>query len=103
MKEEDFYNIIGQNIKKYRNEYNKKYGKMTQELLAEKLNTSVSFISKLESKRTYQSISIPTLYKISIILKKLLAIKKIKRIMEKKIPLEFQKILKSVCTKKYII
>ncbi|MBQ4263347.1 MAG: helix-turn-helix transcriptional regulator [Bacilli bacterium] len=69
MKEEDFYNIIGQNIKKYRNEYNKKYGKMTQELLAEKLNTSVSFISKLESKRTYQSISIPTLYKISIILK----------------------------------
>lgn len=69
MKEEDFYNIIGQNIKKYRNEYNKKYGKMTQELLAEKLNTSVSFISKLESKRTYQSISIPTIYKISIILK----------------------------------
>lgn len=69
MKEEVFYNIIGQNIKKYRNEYNKKYGKMTQELLAEKLNTSVSFISKLESKRTYQSISIPTLYKISIILK----------------------------------
>lgn len=69
MKEEDFYNIIGQNIKKYRNEYNKKYGKMTQELLAEKLNTSVSFISKLESKKTYQSISIPTLYKISIILK----------------------------------
>lgn len=69
MKEKDFYNIIGQNIKKYRNEYNKKYGKMTQELLAEKLNTSVSFISKLESKRTYQSISIPTLYKISIILK----------------------------------
>lgn len=69
MKEEDFYNIIGQNIKKYRNEYNKKYGKMTQELLAEKLNTSVSFISKLESKRTCQSISIPTIYKISIILK----------------------------------
>lgn len=69
MKEEDFYNIIGQNIKEYRNEYNKKYGKMTQELLAEKLNTSVSFISKLESKRTYQSISIPTLYKISLILK----------------------------------
>ena len=72
MKEEDFYNIIGQNIKKYRNEYNKKYGKMTQELLAEKLNTSVSFISKLESKRTYQNISIPTLYKISIILNRIL-------------------------------
>lgn len=69
MEEKELYLIVGQNIKKYRKLYNENYGKMTQEMLAEKINTSVSFISRLESKKIAQSISISTLYKISIALK----------------------------------
>ncbi len=58
----DIYNVIGKNIKKYRKERN-----LTQHELAEKLLLCDSFISKLESK-TRQTISIDTLYQISLIL-----------------------------------
>jgi transcriptional regulator with XRE-family HTH domain len=56
----NIYNIIGQNIKKYR----MKKG-LTQRELAEKNFLSDSFIAKLESV-TYQTISIDTLEKIAI-------------------------------------
>lgn len=58
----NIYNIIGQNIKKYR-----KAKGMTQRELADKLLLSESFIAKLESV-TYQTISIDTLELISHIL-----------------------------------
>lgn len=58
----DIYNIIGQNIKKYR----KKKG-WTQKDLAEKLLLSDSFIGKLES-ITHQTISIDTLEQIANVL-----------------------------------
>lgn len=58
----NIYNIIGQNIKKYR-----KAKGMTQRELADKLLLSESFIAKLES-ITYQTISIDTLELISHIL-----------------------------------
>lgn len=58
----DIYNIIGQNIKKYR----KKKG-WTQKDLAEKLLLSDSFIGKLESV-THQTISIDTLEQIARVL-----------------------------------
>lgn len=61
-KQENIYNIIGKNIKKYR----KKKG-MTQRELAEALLLSESFIAKLESV-TYQSISVDTLKQIADIL-----------------------------------
>ena len=59
---ENIYNIIGLNIKKYR----LKKG-ITQQHLAEALLLSESFIAKLESK-TYQTISIDTLEQIAEIL-----------------------------------
>lgn len=59
---ENIYNIIGLNIKKYRC----KKG-ITQQQLAEALLLSESFIAKLESK-TYQTISIDTLEQIAEIL-----------------------------------
>ncbi len=55
----NIYNIIGQNIKKYR-----KQKGITQRELAEINFLSDSFIAKLES-TTYQSISIDTLEKIA--------------------------------------
>ncbi len=61
-KQEDIYNIIGKNIKKYR-----KLKGLTQHELAEKLLLSDSFIAKLES-ITRQTISIETLNQISEIL-----------------------------------
>lgn len=61
--------IVGNNIKKYRLLYNERYGKMTQEDLAESIDSSVSLISSLESSKTNKGISINTLYKISIVLK----------------------------------
>ena len=59
---EDIYNVIGKNIKKYRN----KKG-WTQKQLAEALLLSESFIGKLES-ITYQTISIDTLEQIADVL-----------------------------------
>lgn len=58
----DIYNVIGQNIKKYR-----KLKGMTQRELAEKLLLSDSFIGKLES-ITHQTISIDTLEQIANVL-----------------------------------
>lgn len=58
-KQDDIYNIIGMNIKKYRN-----LRGYTQRYMAEALLLSDSFIAKLESK-TYQTISIDTLLQIS--------------------------------------
>ena len=69
MNEYELNKIIGRNIKKYRLEYNKKYEKMTQEILAEAINVSVSLISSLESKKNTKGIGITNLYKISIVLK----------------------------------
>ncbi len=68
MKQNKLYKIIGNNIRKYRLLYNLNYGKMTQEMLAESINVSVSLISSLESKKTLKGISINNLYKISIVL-----------------------------------
>lgn len=58
----DIYNVIGQNIKKYR-----KLKGMTQRELAESLLLSDSFIGKLES-ITHQTISIDTLEQIANVL-----------------------------------
>lgn len=58
-KQENIYNKIGKNIKKYRLEKG-----LTQRELADKLLLSESFIAKLES-ITYQSISIDTLEQIA--------------------------------------
>ena len=58
-KQMDIYNVIGKNIKKYR----QKAG-YTQRSLSEALLLSESFIAKLESK-TYQTISIDTLQQIA--------------------------------------
>lgn len=52
---DDIYNIIGQNIKRYR-----KLNNMTQRELAYKAEVSENLIAKLESK-THQTISIDTL------------------------------------------
>ena len=54
-KQVDIYNLIGQNIKKYR-----ELKGYTQRSLSEALLLSESFIGKLES-RTHQTISIDTL------------------------------------------
>ena len=61
-KNNDIYNLIGKNIKKYR----MKKG-LKQRELAEKLYLSDSFIAKLESV-THQTISIDTLLDIANIL-----------------------------------
>lgn len=60
--EENIYNVIGKNIKKYR----KKKG-WTQRELSEKLLLSDSFIAKLES-ITHQTLSIDTLEQIAKVL-----------------------------------
>ena len=58
-KQNDIYNVIGKNIKKYR-----KQKEISQKELAEKLLLSDNFIAKLESV-TRQTLSIDTLYEIS--------------------------------------
>ena len=68
MNKRELYRIIGINIKKYRQEYIKNHSMMTQEMLAEAINVSVSLISSLESEKTIKGISITNLYKISVIL-----------------------------------
>lgn len=66
--EKDLYSIIGKNIRYYRKLYSTNNDEMTQEKLAEIINVSTSLIGNLESKKTYQGISIYNLYKISKIL-----------------------------------
>ena len=66
--EKKLYSIIGKNIRYYRKLYSLNVKDMTQERLAEIANVSTSLIGNLESKKTYQGISIYNLYKISKIL-----------------------------------
>ena len=66
--EKDLYSIIVKNIRYYRKLYSINNDEMTQEKLAEIINVSTSLIGNLESKKTYQGISIYNLYKISKIL-----------------------------------
>ena len=66
--EKEIYIIIGKNIKYYRKLYSLNVEELTQEHLAELANVSTSLIGNLESKKTYQGISIYNLYKISLIL-----------------------------------
>ena len=66
--EKELYSIIGKNIRYYRRLYSLNKKELTQEMLAEIANVSTSLIGNLESKKTYQGISIYNLYKISKIL-----------------------------------
>ena len=66
--EKELYFIIGKNIKYYRKLYSLNKKELTQETLAELINVSTSLIGNLESKKTYQGISIYNLYKISKVL-----------------------------------
>ena len=66
--EKELYSIIGKNIRYYRKLYSLNKKELTQESLAEVANVSTSLIGNLESKKTYQGISIYNLYKISKIL-----------------------------------
>lgn len=66
--EKEIYTTIGKNIKYYRKLYSLNVEDLTQEHLAELANVSTSLIGNLESKKTYQGISIYNLYKISLIL-----------------------------------
>lgn len=66
--EKELYSTIGKNIRYYRKLYSLNKKELTQESLAEIANVSTSLIGNLESKKTYQGISIYNLYKISKIL-----------------------------------
>lgn len=66
--EKELYITIGENIRYYRKLYSLNKKEMTQEMLAEIVNVSTSLIGNLESKKTYQGISIYNLYKISNVL-----------------------------------
>lgn len=66
--ERKLYSIIGSNIKYYRRLYSVTKKEITQNDLAKLINTSTSLIGNLESKNTYQGISVYNLYKISKIL-----------------------------------
>lgn len=68
LNEDKLYDMIGKNIKYYRNLYSISKQKMTQETLAEKINVSTALIGNLESSRIHQGISIFTLWKISQVL-----------------------------------
>jgi transcriptional regulator with XRE-family HTH domain len=68
LNERELYTIIGKNIRYYRKLYSLNKKELTQEALAEIANVSTSLIGNLESKKTYQGISIYNLYKISKIL-----------------------------------
>ena len=65
----ELFRIIGKNVKYYRKLYNLKYGKMTQEDLAEIVDVSTALIGGLESDKIEQGISVYNLWKISRALK----------------------------------
>lgn len=65
----ELFKIIGKNVKYYRKLYNLKYGKMTQEDLAEIVDVSTALIGGLESDKIEQGISVYNLWKISRALK----------------------------------
>ncbi len=66
--EKQLYLTIGKNIKYYRKLYSITKSELSQKDLAKKINVSTSLIGNLESKNTYQGISVYNLYKISKIL-----------------------------------
>lgn len=66
--EKELFCIIGNNIKYYRKLYSITKNEITQQELANRINVSTSLIGNLESKNTYQGISVYNLYKISKIL-----------------------------------
>lgn len=68
MSDSELFDIIGENISYYRRLYSLEKEKMTQERLAEIIGVSTSLIGGLESKKTNQGISVPTLYRISVAL-----------------------------------
>ena len=68
MSDNELFDIIGENISYYRRLYSLEKEKMTQERLAEIIGVSTSLIGGLESKKTNQGISVPTLYIISVAL-----------------------------------
>ena len=57
----DFYRLIGDNIKKVRTEHND-----SQESLAEKIDMSRGFLSQIESPGLCVGVSLDTLFKISM-------------------------------------
>lgn len=59
----DIYNTIRKNIKKYRN-----LKGMTSAQLAEMVNLSHDFIRQIESEKTAYNFSVDTFYKISVVL-----------------------------------
>jgi len=68
MSDEEIFNIIGKNVKYYRQLYNLNHDKLTQEQLAEKINVSTALIGNLESNKINQGISVTTLYRLSQVL-----------------------------------
>lgn len=68
LSQNDINCIIGKNIKYFRQVYNLKHKKMTQENLAELIDVSTALIGNLESEKISQGLSVYTLYKISKVL-----------------------------------
>ena len=65
------YELVSKNIKYYRlhnNSKYSKYGKITQEKLAELCDLSHSLISNIESNKVQQSFSLAVLYRIANVL-----------------------------------
>ena len=68
MSDNDLFDTIGKNVGYYRRLYCLEKEKLTQEKLAEKVGVSTSVIGGLESSKVNQGISVPTLYRISVVL-----------------------------------
>ena len=78
MKEENIdydnyiYEVISKNIKYYRynnkSKYADKYGRITQEKLAELCDVSLALIANIESAKVHQTFSIAILYRIARVL-----------------------------------
>lgn len=68
MSDNELFDTIGKNVSYYRRLYSLEKEKMTQERLAEKVGVSTSVIGGLESSKVNQGISVPTLYRISVVL-----------------------------------
>lgn len=66
--EKELYSTIGDNIRYYRKLFSLNKQELTQKKLAKLANVSTSLIGNLESKNTFQGISVYNLYKISKIL-----------------------------------
>ncbi len=66
------YEVISKNVKYYRynnkSKYADKYGRITQERLAELCDVSLGLIANIESKKVHQTFSIAILYRIARVL-----------------------------------